>query len=207
MDTDYGAMARKHGDPALAPQTEHSPLNPPPILLARCGLGMDLIDRARTPYDAIVLRPTIVYGLSSSHYGALFDLANASAGILKLVADPDAIMHSCHVVDCAEAYVRLAEHPNRREVVGQAYNKSNARYETAREIGEALARSYGLAIQFTSPAATLDMSGVNGLGNFWQWVASDRIRALLGWNPRHASFVDGIGEYRLAYESSAATTP
>ncbi len=71
---DYGAMKRKHGDPALAPHTEESPLVPASasaVLVPRCTFGARLLDKAETPYDAVVLRPTIVYGLSSSLYGSL----------------------------------------------------------------------------------------------------------------------------------------
>ncbi|WP_019995441.1 NAD-dependent epimerase/dehydratase family protein [Aureimonas ureilytica] len=201
---DYGMMGEKHGDAGLAPHTEASPLNPPAVLVPRCEFGARLLDKSRTPYDAIVLRPTIVYGLSSSHYGSLFDLAAKSDGVLRLVADPDAVMHSCHVEDCAEAYVRLAEHPERAAVANQAFNISNTRYETAREIGEGLARSYGLSLEFVAPedGAGSDFDSVHGLANFWQWVGSEKIRAAAGWKEKRAAFADGIAEYRLAYEAT-----
>jgi len=199
---DYGPMAEKHGDPALSPHTERSPLNPPKPLAARCRLGTTLLDKTRTAYDAIVLRPTIVYGMSSSHYGSLFDLAAKSDGVLSLIADPNAVMHSCHVDDVAEAYVMLAEHPNRSDVADRAFNISNARYETAQQIGEALARSYGLALEFVAPEGDVDMSTVHSLANFSQWVGSDEIRAVLDWEARRSNFVDGIEEYRLAYEAT-----
>lgn len=200
---DYGPMAQRHGDPALAPHTEASPLSPPEVLAARCQLGLTLLDKRQTAYDAIVLRPTIVYGLASSHYGALFDLASKSADVLKLVADPDAIMHACHVDVCAKAYVMLAELKDRGQVVGQAFNISNASYETARQVGEALARSYGLTLKFGVPEGDVDMRTFHGLANFSQWVGSDKIRGVLGWKERRPTFVDGIEEYRIAYEASS----
>ena len=60
-------------------------------------------------------------------------------------------MHSCHVDDCADAYVALAEHLDRDTIANQAYNISDGRYETAREIGEALAHSYGLKLVLKAP--------------------------------------------------------
>ena len=81
-------------------------------------------------------------------YGALFDLAAKSEGVLRMIGDPDAVMHSVHVDDCARAYVALAEHAGREEVAGNAFNVANVFYETAREIGEALAHSYGLNLEF-----------------------------------------------------------
>lgn len=200
---DYSTMSEKHGDARLKPHTEESPLNPPAVLIPRCEMGTSLLDKAKTPYDAIVLRPTIVYGYSSSYYGALFDFAAAGKGILKLEADPDAIMHSCHVDDCAEAYVMLAEHPDRSQVVNQAFNISGPHYETARQIGEALARSYDLALEFTAPQGPAEyyFNSVHGLANFWQWVGSDKIRRIVGWETRRASFVEGLEQYRLSREA------
>jgi nucleoside-diphosphate-sugar epimerase len=198
---DYGLMDKKHGDAGLAPHTETSPINTPLPLLPREKLGSYLLEKDDDSYDAIVLRPTIVYGHSSSHYGSLFDLASKSEGVLKLIADPDAIMHSLHVDDCADAYVMLAEYPDRTKVAQQAYNISNSRYETALEIGEALAKSYGLKLVFEAPVGEVDYSTVHGLANFWQWVGSDKIRADIGWKEKRSTFITGIEEYRLAYEA------
>ncbi len=202
---DYGAMTQKHGDPALAPHTEESPLLPAAasaVLVSRCTFGARLLDKAATPYDTVVLRPTVVYGLSSSLYGSLFDLAARSHGVMTIVGDPDAVMHSCHIDDCADAYVALAEHPDRRAIANQAYNIANQRYETAREIGEAIARSYALDLAFERPDREFKYGDVNWLFNYWQWVGSDRIRAATAWHERRATFADGIEQYRIAYEAS-----
>jgi nucleoside-diphosphate-sugar epimerase len=202
---DYGAMKQKHGDPALTPHTEKDPLAPSAFLVPRCTFGARLVDKAETPYDAVVLRPTIVYGLSSSLYGSLFDLAARSRDVMTIVGDPDAVMHSCHVDDCADACVALAEHPDRSAIANQAYNISNRHYETAREIGEALARSYGLDLAFEAPTREFGYGDVNWLFNFWQWVGSDKIRAATAWHERRATFANGIDQYRLAYEAHRST--
>ena len=55
-----------------------------------------------------------------------------------MIADPDAIMHSLHVDDCADPCVALAEHSKRDEVAQQASNISKEMYEPAQEIGEVL---------------------------------------------------------------------
>jgi nucleoside-diphosphate-sugar epimerase len=198
---DYGAMAQKHGDPGLAPHMESSPINPPEALLPRSNFGVAWLEGSDGSYDATVLRPTIVYGHSSSYYGTLFELAAKSKSVLQLLGDPSAIMHSLHVDDCADAYVALAEHSKRAEVAQQAFNISNKMYETAREIGEALAKSYGLTVEFVAPPEDLPFYSVHALANFWQWVSSDKLRALTGWSERKSTFVKGIEEYRLAYEA------
>ncbi len=64
-----------------------------------------------------------------------------------------------------------------------------------------MARSYGLELEFTADGADVSMLSVHGLANFWQWVGSDKLRSLTGWRERMPSFVDGMGQYRLAYEA------
>ena len=199
---DYGHMSVKHGDAGLAPHTEESPLSPPSALIARTNTGVALLGSGALLYDATVLRPTIVYGYSSSLYGALFQQAAQSRGILQLTADPNATMHSVHVDDCAEAYVSLAEHGDRDAVAGQAFNISNRSYDTARSVGEALASSYGLGLEFIAPTEDVSPGSFPSLTNFWQWVSSEKLRALTGWAERRAGFVEGIEEYRLGYEAS-----
>jgi nucleoside-diphosphate-sugar epimerase len=199
---DYGKMAELHGSPSLAPHTEISPMNPPDALAARKDLGVALLQAGGETFDAIVLRPTIVYGHSSSHYGSLFEFASQAKGVMRWIADPNAIMHSLHVDDCAEAYVMLAEHPNRAEVAQQAFNISNTKYEIARDVADAFAKSYDLTVTFVAPAAEVPMAPVHGLANFSQWVGSDKLREIVGWSERKPTFIDGLDEYRLAYEAT-----
>lgn len=204
---DYGDTPFRHGDPRLKPHTEETPLNPPGPLAPRSDFGMFLLGGDHLTYDATVLRPTIVYGGSSSHYGTLFSHAEESTSRMVLPAIPDAVMHSLHIDDCAEAYVALAEHPDRQAVAQQAFNIANSTYETAAEIGQALAQSYGLELEFrdrpSSPTASEDefVHDTSTLTNFWQWVGSDKIRALTGWAERRQPFAVGIDEYRLAFEA------
>ncbi len=199
---DYGKMKEVHGDNNLLAHTEESPIDPPPALVSRANLGIKLLKDETANFDSIVLRPTIVYGNSSSHYGTLFELAASSGSTLTLIANPNAIMHSLHVDDCAEAYVKLAEHPKREEVAQQAFNISNAKYETAQQIGEALAKSYHLELKFEEPESDmmLDLS-VHSLANFSQWVDSSKIRNVTGWSEKRIPFIDGIEQYRMAYEA------
>jgi nucleoside-diphosphate-sugar epimerase len=199
---DYGMMADVHGDPGHAPHVETSPIAPPDFLAARAAFGASLLAARHPLYDATVLRPTNVYGRASSQYGLLFDLAAESRAVLHLYADPNAIMHALHVDDCADGYVALAAHA-RDAVAGEAFNLSNARYETAKSIGEALARAYGLELAFEPAPADISLWSAHGLANFSQWVSSDKLRALTGWLEHRPTFSEGIEQYRIAYEAAA----
>lgn len=207
---DYG-MTGRHGDPDLSAHTESSPLNVLQILEPRAVNVAALLEETITrnsklPFDMSVLRPTNVYGYGSSHYGALFYFMEKGAAendALKVFADPNNIMHSTHVDDCADAYVTLAEHPRRDEVKGQAFNISNSRYETVGEVLQVLSRSYGVTIEHQPQIRGSPMPAViEALLQYTQWVSSEKIRSITGWKERRSLFIDGIEEYRLAYEAA-----
>lgn len=207
---DYG-MTPLHGDPALAPHTEESPLNPPmePIRV-RAETSLSIFDPKyhKGLFDGVVLRPTSVYGYSNSYYASMLDLAESQRAkgskVLRIVAEPNVPMHAAHVDDCAEAYVALAEHPDRAAVAGQVFNISGHRYETSLEVGQALAKEYGFpgGVELI----TADQAGEDALPDgmylvfrFPQWVGSDKIRTLTGWTDKRMLFSENLGAYRLAY--------
>ncbi|OKL62086.1 hypothetical protein UA08_02729 [Talaromyces atroroseus] len=207
---DYG-MTGKHGDADLSPHTETSPLDAFPILLPRTRSAASLLDSSNPlPFDVVVLRPTNVYGYGSSYYGPLFAWAerakNEGGDVLRVAADPKTIMHSAHIDDCALAYVKLAEHPRRDEIKGQAFNISNSRYETTRDVCEALGKSYGLSVEYKDPKPFENIipGMIEAVLQYSQWVSSDKIRRLTGWEEKRAHFASGIAEYRMAYEAALA---
>lgn len=205
---DYG-MTRNHGDPDLAPHTESSPLNAFSLLLPRTRNTAGLMESAPDlPFDVTVLRPTTVYGYGSSYYGPLFALAESSkdSGVLRVGANPNNIMHGTHVDDCAEAYVALAQYPCRDEIKGQAFNISNARYETTDEVCKALAKLYGLSLEYDPPMSMDKVvpGMVEGVVQYSQWVSSEKLRNLTGWDEKRPYFAQGIEEYRLSYEAAMA---
>lgn len=211
---DYG-MTGKHGDADLAPHTESSPLDVSrlPLLRARTESATGLLEegnKGNLPFDVVVLRPTNVYGYGSSYYGSLFAWADKAKKdgnkVLKVAADPNVIVHSTHVDDCALAYLSLAEHPNRDEIKSQAFNISNARYETVREVCEALAKSYELSIEYEEPGPFENIvpGMIEGVIQYTQWVSSDKIRQLTGWKEQRAYFSAAIAQYRMAFEAALA---
>lgn len=207
---DYG-MTDVDGAPGLSPHTETSPLNPPGIMTARANYSPKMLEQTDL-FDAAVLRPTNVYGHSSSYYGAIFEFAAAVAATDAKVLtlrniNPKSIMHALHVDDCAEAYVSLAEHEDRSAVAGQCYNISASKYETAEQVLEATAKEYGFSEGFRfesgveSTHADKSMALIFG---FSQWVGSDKIRNVTGWSDRQALFSENLGVYRRSYDAAAA---
>ncbi|KAI0169413.1 NAD(P)-binding protein [Hypoxylon sp. FL1284] len=203
---DYGTTA-VHGAPDLAPHTEESPLQPMDMLRHRALLSLTLFEHSSL-FDAAVLRPTPLFGYDSSYYSFAFELVAAAArtpeSTLKLHLDFNTILHGCHVDDCAEAYVALAEHPKRDAVAGQCFNISAHRYETLTELAESLAAEYNLrggvvpASAEDEPVPFADMA----LG-FSQWVSSTKIRRLTGWSDKRMLLSESLHVYRMAYEEAA----
>ncbi|KAI0006618.1 NAD(P)-binding protein [Xylariaceae sp. FL0662B] len=205
---DYGTTD-VHGAPGLAPHTEDSPLRPAHLIRERASSSLRIFDHADR-FDAAVLRPTPLFGYSSSYYGLLFELAAAAAaakgggsGSLDIPADFNTILHGCHVDDCAAAYLALAEHPDRRAVAGQCFNVSAHRYETLGEIAAALAQEYDLpgGVRPAAPGAEASFHDV--VYGYSQWVDSGKIRRLTGWRDKRMLFSENLHAYRLAYEEAA----
>ncbi|EFQ35781.1 NAD dependent epimerase/dehydratase [Colletotrichum graminicola] len=207
---DYGVGPHYHGAPGLTPHTEESPINTIPLLKDRATYAVRVFDHSDV-FAPVLVRPTNVYGRSSSFYKAFFDVAaktGAEGKPLLLPAAPSTIVHALHVDDCAEAYVAIAAHPNRAEVEGQAFNISAQRYETVDEVARALAVEYGIqgGLQYAEPSSLKEGEDPwpPGIISFPQWTDSTKLTRLTGWKHRRPLFHESIHVYRLAYEASRA---
>ncbi|CAJ2499725.1 Uu.00g025780.m01.CDS01 [Anthostomella pinea] len=201
---DYGTTG-VHGSPNLKPHTEESPLDPPAVLKERTYCCLKVFDHPEL-FDAAVLRPTNVYGYDSSYYGVIFEAMKAGQGRTKVdvPGDFETILHGCHVDDCTEAYVALAEHATRSEVTGECFNISSHRYETLADFARALSDEFG----FPGGVGSLlegqrSYPGLEMVLGFSQWVDSAKIRRLTGWTDRRMLFTENLHAYRLAYEAAA----
>ncbi|BGP20126.1 hypothetical protein JCM10213_000790 [Rhodosporidiobolus nylandii] len=198
---DYGRTPLAD-DPALAPHTEDSPLNPPAVLRPRTDFMRSILAAAaagETEFDVIVLRPTNVYGGSSSYWGELFFRASRAAEKgeeLVVPGNPRTVLHGCHVDDAAAAYVALASHSPRAEVVNRAFNISNSRYSTLGAAVDALAMDYGVEARCEPQKIKEDLPELA----FSQWVGSDELRRATGWKETRPDIFEAIGQYRREYE-------
>lgn len=150
---DYG-FSPLDGTPGLAPHTEESPTATMEFVRPRLTYSLKILDDPENAalFDAAVLRPPNVYGYSSSYYGQIFDWAEqvksqvlaAGQSGYEFAIDPRTIMSALHVDDCGDAYVALAEHPDRSQVSGQVFNIGPYQYETTGKLLEALTREYDI---------------------------------------------------------------
>ncbi|OLN97096.1 putative sugar dehydratase/epimerase YfnG [Colletotrichum chlorophyti] len=207
---DYGIGPHYHGDPGLAPHTEDSPINTIPLLTDRATYAKKIFDHSDA-FAPVLVRPTNVYGRSSSFYKVFFEIAAkavAEGKPLLLTATPNTIVHALHVDDCAEAYVAIATHADRAEVEGQVFNISAQRYETVDEVARALANEYevkgGLAYVEPSELKEGEDPWPAGIINFPQWTDSTKLTNLTGWRHHRPLFSESVHVYRLAYEATRA---
>ncbi|KAH7374705.1 hypothetical protein B0T11DRAFT_322822 [Plectosphaerella cucumerina] len=208
---DYG-ITDVDGAQGLAPHTEDSPVAPwLDFLVPRATSCMRVFDNTDT-FDAALLRPTNVYGLGSSHYARWFETAaevKKTGQKLALTVDSKTIVHGMHVDDCGEAYVALAEHPDRGKVGGQAFNISAHSFETTGQVWAALQHVYGIdgQVEFVQPEDAKEQTPqtLAWIFGYSQWVSSEKIRDLTGWSDKRMLFGEGISVYRRAYETWAAT--
>ncbi|WYZ38302.1 hypothetical protein EsH8_III_000216 [Colletotrichum jinshuiense] len=207
---DYGIGPHYHGAPDLTPHTEESPINTIPLLANRATYARQIFDHSDV-FAPVLVRPTNVYGRSSSFYKAFFDVAAKAAAEgkpLLLPTPPNTIAHALHVDDCAEAYVAIAAHPNRAEVANQVFNISAQRYETVDEIAHALASEYGIkgGLKYVDPSDLKEGEDPwpPGIINFPQWTDSTKLTNLTGWKHRRPLFSESINVYRLACDAAKA---
>ncbi|KAL2759784.1 hypothetical protein ACRALDRAFT_1079233 [Sodiomyces alcalophilus JCM 7366] len=213
---DYGVGPHIHGTPGLAPHTEDAPRNPPPPLAARAENAARIFDHSDL-LAPVLLRPTNVYGRSSSFYAGFLQVAAQAAAaasssetknpVLIVPADPNFVLHALHVDDCADGYVSLAEHPRRDEVEGHVFNISAYRYETVDEVARALVREYGIkgGVEYVKPDEVKpgDNPWPPLLIDFPQWTGSAKLRGVTGWRDRRPLFSEALHVYRQSYEVAA----
>lgn len=227
---DYGPGPHYATDPALAPHTEESPLQPPALLALRATYARRILEHADDNlFSPVLVRPTNVHGRSASFYGLFFDVAQqyqqqaaataattaaeATAEELVVPVRPDSICHSLHVDDCGDAYVALASHPDVAQVAGQVFNISARRYETVDEIARALVAEYGFAhgVRYQVPPVPVPDPEQEPVENnpwppylidFPQWTGSDKIRRVTGWTDHRPLFAEAVHVYRVAYEAA-----
>ena len=200
------------------PHTENSPLETLDFVRPRATYSLKILEPENAAlFDAVVLRPPNVYGYSSSYYGMIFEWAErARAEVVEggttdgyeVAVDPRTILSAFHVDDCGEAYVALAEHPDRSQIAGKVLNVGARGYITTGKLLEALTREYDIPGGFkytNTERAKSNVSGAIGSAIGWsQWLGSDEIRRITGWDDRRVPFIENLGVYRRAYEAAAA---
>lgn len=209
---DYGIGPNLANDPSLTPIDEKSVLRPPRFAASRVQHAPRIFDQPDL-FDAVLVRPTNVYGRASSYYSICFRTGERIAAATgnpaqrELVAPtrPEWISHALHIDDCANAYVAIASAPRER-VRGEVFNVSSEGYESAADILEAIAVEYDIAggIRYVDldKVSSSEASSLAMVVGFPQLVSSEKLRKATGWGSVRKPFSADFHTYRLAYEAS-----
>lgn len=190
-----------YGDTGGRRVDESSPPKPHPYVARRVEHERRVIEADGGALRTIVIRPGCVYGGSGSLTASWFASA-LSEGAARIVGDGQNRWSMVHRDDLARLYVLAAESGCRAEV----FNATDRSRASVEECAEAASRAAGAAGRVVS---TPVVEAVTALGAWAECLALDqhvdsgKASRVLGWQPRHAGFVDETERCFLAWGAAA----
>ncbi|KAI0340672.1 NAD(P)-binding protein [Trametopsis cervina] len=146
--------------------------------------------------NSVVIRPTLVYGRSSSLLGLAFQ--RAYEGKLTWPGTPGGRLAVIHQDDLADLYVRAAE--NGPSVKGLSFAASEDKTESTDDVLAKIAKIAGnqQPFEYTTPSNPFE----EGLGAT-VLVRPYLARAVLGWVPRKHGIVEDLELYYSTWKATA----
>jgi nucleoside-diphosphate-sugar epimerase len=182
---------------------ENFPLDPLPLVAWRVACEQRVVGSAKDGVRATVLRPGIVYGRG----GGIPAMMIASAklrGAVQFVGNGENHWPVVHVEDVADLYVRALE----KAAAGSLFHAAEKDSVKVREV--ALAASEGAGIpgkveEWPLEDARKTLGGFADALALNQRISSEKVRKILGWNPRHAGIFEELrrGSYVARNKSEA----
>lgn len=146
----------------------------------------------------LVIRPGCVYGGRGGLTGIWFGAAEK--GEVNIIGDGHNRWAMVHVDDLAEAYLRVAESGLR----GEVFNITDRSRSSVNEMVQAAVIAAGGHAKIKHVPLT---DAEKNMGDFAECLAlnqhvdSRKAVRLLGWQPKHGGFVDGISTYHAAWKA------
>jgi len=159
-------------------------------------LGYEKETLAQTEIEGIVVRPAWIYGFQGNPI--INTWWNYSAnGDIEISGNLNKIYSWVHVLDIADAFVRLAEGP--KYLAGEIFNVADDDRSTVGQIREAMARAAGAKGKVVNVPV--------GTDNFSQLLDShlvlsnEKLKRMTGWRPRCGPLIDNIPLYYMACQA------
>lgn len=191
-----------YGDTGDRRVDESSPVNPPAAVLARPEHERMVLAADAGLVRTLVIRPGCVYGETGSLTAGWFDSA-VRGGAAQFIGDGDQRWAMVHVHDLAALYVLAAE----SGCGGQVFNATDRSRFTVAECARAASRAAGAGGKTQAlplAEATKSIGPMAACLAMTQHVDSSQAALRLGWQPRHAGFVDGVERYFRAWRAATA---
>lgn len=191
-----------YGDTGTGCVDESSTPNPARCVASRLESEKLVLSRARPELSTIVIRPGCVYGGAGSLTASWFDSA-ATKGAARFVGSGAQRWAMIHRDDLAELFVLAAESRLACEVL----NATDRSRNTVRDCAAAASRlsgGNGRVEPIAADDAQRQLGALVEPLSFTQHVDSSKAARLLGWQPRHAGFVDEVERLYLAWHARRA---
>ncbi|MEO8660544.1 MAG: NAD-dependent epimerase/dehydratase family protein [Bryobacteraceae bacterium] len=188
----YGAT----GD---TPVDETAPIHPPAAVTPRVETERVILAANAPAARTLIIRPGCVYGGEGSLTAAWFASAK-NEGATRIVGDGNFRWAMVHNADLADLY-RLAVESN---LAGELLNAVDGGSHTVLECARAVARTVtGNEKVVVTPLmdAAKQMGGMAECLIMNQRLTSAKAHRLLGWQPRHTNFVDGVARYYRSWQA------
>jgi nucleoside-diphosphate-sugar epimerase len=187
-----------HGNTLGALVDETSLLNPPKLVARRPATEQLVLNTAGV--RGLVIRPGCVYGYQGGLTGMWFAAA-VKEKALTAVGDGKNRWTMVHADDLADAYLRAGE----SGLSGEVFNITDRSRWSVGEMVSAVARVTGYTGKITFiPVA----ESAKTMGDFAECLALDqhvdgrKAVRLLGWQPKHAGFVDDAETCYLSWQAA-----
>lgn len=190
-----------YGDTGDTMVDETTPLNPPELATGRVQIEKIVLAANRDQVRTIILRPGCVYGGHGSLTATWFESA-VKEGAARIVGDGGFRWAMVHLQDLANLYLRAAESPWSHEIFNATDRSRSTIYECARA-ASLMAGAGGKVNMVPVDDAAKALGAVANCLALNQHVDSSKAVRLLGWQPRHGGFVDGVAQYFLSWKAAA----
>jgi nucleoside-diphosphate-sugar epimerase len=173
---------------------ESATLNPPKHVAWRPAVEQMVLDASGV--RAIVVRPGCVYGKRGGLTSVWFE--GAEKGEIKIIGDGSNHWTMVHVNDLADGYVRIVESNS-----NGIFNLTDRTRHSVSVMAKAAFRATHQEGSFRFVPledAAKTMSTFAECLTLDQHVISTKAIRVLGWNPRHAGFVEDVEGYYLAWK-------
>lgn len=178
---------------------ESSPLNPLSLVKWRRDIEERILEASSTQFRTLVMRPGCVYGTAGGLTSLWF--SSTLRGTVEIVGDGNNHWSMVHQEDLAQAYVLAAE----KELNGQVFNIVDNTHATVNEMATAVSFAAGIGGRVESLSledAEQKYEGLTEGLTVDQHISNERAQRLLGWYPKHRSFIDGVSDYYMAWKTA-----